>query len=197
MSGGAYAALGQDLHRHGLEYRNTDGLITGTVTDEGRVVLAHRDPAATAEMFAHSEDRTAYLALLQRFLDNADALGGILGGEPRSPRVLRHVLKLLRRERFSGTEQWLRAAVTSGRSYCRGTFRGACHGGDPARFRHARGGGRAPATPSAPSRHCSASSGCTSPRGGRRSGCSSRAAGSWASPPMARPSGPATPSWSR
>ncbi|MFF7578729.1 hypothetical protein ACFZBE_27720 [Streptomyces sp. NPDC008061] len=74
-----------------MEYRNTDGLITGTVTDEGRVVLAHRDPAATAEMFGHSEDRTAYLTLLQRFLDNADALGGILGGEPRSPRVRRHV----------------------------------------------------------------------------------------------------------
>ncbi|MFJ3275673.1 FAD-dependent oxidoreductase [Streptomyces sp. NBC_01707] len=91
VSGGAYAALGADLHRHGLEYRNTDGLITGTVTDEGRVVLAHRDPAATAEMFGHSEDRTAYLTLLQRFLDNADALGGILGGEPRSPRVRRHV----------------------------------------------------------------------------------------------------------
>ncbi|MGW1044660.1 phytoene desaturase family protein [Streptomyces sp. NPDC002547] len=125
VSGGAYAALGEDLHRHGLEYRNTDGLITGTVTDEGRVVLAHRDAAATAEMFSHSEDRIAYLTMLQRFLDNADALGGILGGEPRSPRVLRHVLKLLRRERFSGTEEWLRAAVTSGRSYCRGTFRGA------------------------------------------------------------------------
>ncbi|MFF0792758.1 phytoene desaturase family protein [Streptomyces spiralis] len=124
VSGGAYAALGEDLHRHGLEYRNTDGLITGTVTGEGRVVLAHRDPAATAEMFGHSEDRTAYLALLQRFLDNADALGGILGGEPRSPRVLRHVVKLLRRERFSGAEEWLRATVTSGRSYCRGTFRG-------------------------------------------------------------------------
>jgi len=52
VSGGAYAALGEDLHRHGLEYRNTDGLITGTVTDEGRVVLAHRDPAATAESSA-------------------------------------------------------------------------------------------------------------------------------------------------
>ena len=124
VSGPAYAALGADLHRHGLEYRNTDGLITGTVTDEGRVVLAHRDPAATAGTFAHPEDRTAYLALLRRFLDNADALGGILGGEPRSPQVLRHVVKLLRRERFSGTEEWLRATVTSGRSYCRGAFRG-------------------------------------------------------------------------
>ncbi|MGV9936303.1 phytoene desaturase family protein [Streptomyces olivaceoviridis] len=124
VSGRAYAALGKDLHRHGLEYRNTDGLVTGTVTDDGRVVLAHRDPAITAEAFGHAEDRAAYLAMLQRFLDNIDAVGGMLGDELRSPRVLRHIVRLLRRERFSGTEAWLRATVTSGRSYCRSAFRG-------------------------------------------------------------------------
>ncbi|CAM5452454.1 hypothetical protein SALBM311S_04572 [Streptomyces alboniger] len=86
MSGGAYALLGDELHRHGLEYRNTDGFVTGTVTDEGRVVLAHRDPGTTTEGFAHASDRDAYLAMLQRFLDNADAIGGFLGGDLRSPR---------------------------------------------------------------------------------------------------------------
>ncbi|GAA2874012.1 NAD(P)/FAD-dependent oxidoreductase [Streptomyces mexicanus] len=124
VSGGAYAALGPDLHRHGLRYRNTDGLVAGTVTDEGRVLLAHRDAAATAEAFGHAEDRAGYLAVLQRFLDNVDAVGGILGGEPRSPGALRNVVKLLRRERLRGTEAWLRDAVTSGRSYCRSAFRG-------------------------------------------------------------------------
>jgi phytoene dehydrogenase-like protein len=124
VSGGAYAALGEDLHRHGLEYRNTDGLVTGTVTDDGRVVLVHRDAAVTAQSFRHAEDGAAYLAMLQRFLDNAEAIGGLLGGEPRSPRALRHVAKLVRRERFTGTEAWLRATLTSGRSYCRSEFRG-------------------------------------------------------------------------
>ncbi|WP_406273637.1 NAD(P)/FAD-dependent oxidoreductase [Actinacidiphila glaucinigra] len=124
VSGGAYAALGEDLHRHGLEYRNGDGFVTGTVTDDGRVLLAHRDPATTAQAFAHAEDRAAYLAMLGRFLDNAEAIGGMLSGEPRSPRTLRHIAALLRRERLAGTEAWLRSALTSGRSYCRGVFRG-------------------------------------------------------------------------
>ncbi|WP_017240883.1 phytoene desaturase family protein [Streptomyces sp. SS] len=124
VSGPAYATLGEDLHRHGLEYRNTDGLVTGTVTDDGKVVLAHRDALTTAQGFAHSEDQAAYLAMLRRFLDNADAIGGLMGGEPRSPRTLGHLAKLLRRERLSGTEAWLRQALTSTRSYCRGEFRG-------------------------------------------------------------------------
>ncbi|MFC4472245.1 phytoene desaturase family protein [Streptomyces xiangluensis] len=124
VSGGAYALLGDELHRHGLEYRNTDGFVTGTVTDEGRVVLAHRDPGTTTEGFAHASDRDAYLAMLQRFLDNADAIGGFLGGDLRSPRILKSVARLVRRERFTGTEAWLRAALTSGRSYARSEFVG-------------------------------------------------------------------------
>jgi phytoene dehydrogenase-like protein len=124
VSGAAYAVLGHDLRRHGLQYRNTDGLMTGTVAADGRVVLAHRDPKATADEFAHPEDGTVYLAMLQRFLDNADAIGGFLGGELRSLSVLRHAVRLLRREGLAGTEAWLRDSVTSGRSYCRRAFRG-------------------------------------------------------------------------
>src|SRR5262245_2138161 len=44
VSGPAYAALGELLHRHGLEYRNTDGWFTASVADDGRVTRAHRDP---------------------------------------------------------------------------------------------------------------------------------------------------------
>src|SRR5215467_11273359 len=109
VCGAAYAVLGNDLHRHGLQYRNTDGLVTGTVAADG---------------FAHPEDGTAYLAMLQRFLDNAAAIGGFLGSELRSPWVLRHAVQLLRREGLGGTEAWLRDTVTSGRSYCRREFRG-------------------------------------------------------------------------
>src|SRR5262245_50794756 len=53
VCGAAYAVLGNDLHRHGLQYRNTEGLVTGTVADDRRVVLAHRDPKATADAFAY------------------------------------------------------------------------------------------------------------------------------------------------
>ncbi|NGO46394.1 phytoene desaturase family protein [Streptomyces ureilyticus] len=124
VSGAAYAALGPDLHRHGLRYLNTDAFVTATAADDGRVILAHRDPKATAAAFAHPEDTNAYLAMLQRFLDNADAIGGFLGSELRSPKVLRHAAALLRHEKLTGTETWLRDALTSGRSYCRREFRG-------------------------------------------------------------------------
>jgi hypothetical protein len=36
------------------------------VADDGRATLAHRDPERTAAGFAHAEDRSAYLAMLQR-----------------------------------------------------------------------------------------------------------------------------------
>lgn len=124
VSGGAYQALGEDLHRHGLRYRNTDGPVTATVTDSGRVAVAHRDPGRTAEEFARPEDGTAYLAMLQAFADNADLIGGLMGGEPRSTAALRTAVRLLRRQRVRGTEALVRDAVTSGRSYCRRTFEG-------------------------------------------------------------------------
>ena len=44
VSGPAYATLGERLHQHGLEYRNTDGWVTASVADDGRATLAHRDP---------------------------------------------------------------------------------------------------------------------------------------------------------
>jgi phytoene dehydrogenase-like protein len=44
VSGPAYAVLGEPLHRHGLEYRNTDGWVTASVDDDGRATFAHRDP---------------------------------------------------------------------------------------------------------------------------------------------------------
>src|SRR5258708_4448915 len=40
VSGPAYAALGELLHRHGLEYRNTDGWVTASVADDGRATFA-------------------------------------------------------------------------------------------------------------------------------------------------------------
>src|SRR5262249_32637139 len=107
-----------------LQYRNTDGLVTGTVAADGRVVLAHRDPKATADGFAHREDGTAYLAMLQRFLDNAAAIGGFPGRGMGSAGGVRPPGPPLRREGPGGTEAWLRDTVTSGRSYCRREFRG-------------------------------------------------------------------------
>ncbi|MFE2449381.1 FAD-dependent oxidoreductase, partial [Streptomyces sp. NPDC059426] len=96
VSGPAYARLGERLRRHGLEYRNTDGWVTASVADGGRVTLAHRDPRRTAEGFAHDGDRAAYLAALGRLGDNMAAIGGLMSGEFRSPAVFRPAAALLR-----------------------------------------------------------------------------------------------------
>ncbi|GGN10351.1 hypothetical protein GCM10011578_036030 [Streptomyces fuscichromogenes] len=113
------------------------------------MALADRDPEKTAAAFTHWKDGAAYLAILQRLLDSADAIGGFPGSKPRSPQVLRYT-------------------VTSGRSCCRREFHGdeadllwvpwlphagaarprlpRAHGPDPgrdrARLRPAVGGGR-------------------------------------------------------
>ena len=124
VSGPAYAALGELLHQHGLEYRNTDGWVTASVADDGRATFAHRDPERTAAEFAHAEDRSAYLAMLQRLGENMASIGGLLGSEVRSLAVVRHACGLARSGGLRGAEWWLRAAVTSGRAYLRRDFRG-------------------------------------------------------------------------
>lgn len=124
LSGPAYAALGADLHRHGLEYCNTEDLVTASVDDAGNVVMAHRDPALTAAGFENAADRAAYLAALGRFVDNADKVGGLLGTELRSWSAVRLGLSLLRDIGRKPGEAWARDVLTSGRSYCRSNFRG-------------------------------------------------------------------------
>ncbi|MEQ0558313.1 NAD(P)/FAD-dependent oxidoreductase [Amycolatopsis sp. NEAU-NG30] len=119
VSGPAYAALGDDLHRLGLEYRNTDGWVTASVADDGRTTYAHRDPERTAARFADGRDRDTYLAALNGFLEIAEPFGTLMASELRSVAALRAGAKLARRTRL------LRDAVTSGRSFCRREFRGS------------------------------------------------------------------------
>ncbi|NAZ77793.1 FAD-dependent oxidoreductase [Kineococcus sp. T13] len=123
-TGGAYAALGADLHRHGLRYANSDGVLTASVADDGRVTLAHRDPAQTAAGFADPADASTYLAQLERFGRSAAAVGALLGGELRSPAALRPALQLLRINGLRGTEGWVRDAVSGARAFTAREYRG-------------------------------------------------------------------------
>nr|BFE66394.1 NAD(P)/FAD-dependent oxidoreductase [Dactylosporangium thailandense] len=124
LAGPAFARLRQPLAEHGLRYHNTEAWLCASVADDGRVTVAHRDPAVTADGFAVSADRTAYLASLRRLGDNIGPIAGLMGSEPRSPTLLRHVAGLLRIGGRTGVESWLRSTVTSGRGYVRATFRG-------------------------------------------------------------------------
>ncbi len=122
-AGAAYASLGPDLHRHGLEYCNTDGAVTASVSDRG-AVIAQRDPAATAECLEHPADRRAYLQMLADMEAWAPHVFGTLGSEMTDRALVRLGAGALRGLRRSGLDDLLRASVQSGRASCRERFAG-------------------------------------------------------------------------
>lgn len=131
VTGGAYAALGEDLHRHGLEYCNAEDKVTASVAPDGRVVIAHRDVARTVESFEHPEDRDAYTQMLDALGADMDVIGGLLGMELRGPRSLPvgtgaagSGVQLFRRGGVKRVEDWARAGLSGGRRWMRRSFRG-------------------------------------------------------------------------
>ncbi|MGF6835948.1 phytoene dehydrogenase-like protein [Paenarthrobacter sp. TE4293] len=130
VSGGAYAALGKELHARGLEYCNTTAEVTASVaadpaTGAHRVVIAHRDPGETAAAFKVPADQAAYLAMLDDLGRNADTVFGAFGAELRSfSDVAKIVLGAVRRGRLKATELFVRDSVMSGRNYTRSRFDG-------------------------------------------------------------------------
>ncbi|HYH33294.1 MAG TPA: NAD(P)/FAD-dependent oxidoreductase [Pseudonocardia sp.] len=124
VTGPVYTELGADLHRHGLSYANTDGPLTATVAEDGSVTTAHRDVEETVAGFAEPADRDAYRAALHRFGAHADRIGGLLGGEVRSPEVLGPLWGLARSGGRAELEAYAREVATSGRAWLRGRFRG-------------------------------------------------------------------------
>ncbi len=124
VTGGAYAALGDDLARHGLEYRNTDDLVTAAVAADGTTTVGYRDPVKTAAGFTHAADARRYLAMLDRLSADLDSLGGLLGTELRGLGALRPLAGIARRGKLTGLEHWARDTVTSGRAFSRREFDG-------------------------------------------------------------------------
>ena len=124
VSGGAYATLGKALEARGLEYANTDGALTGSIST-GRAALAYRDAATTAEGFEHPEDRDAYLAMMAQMGDRANLVFGLLGSEVRSGTAVKLALGSLRTEKVKGMLGLARDAVMSGRAFGRDRFVGS------------------------------------------------------------------------
>ena len=142
VSGPAYAALGELLHRHGLEYRNTDDWVTASVADDGRATFAHRDPERTAAEFAHAEDRVR--------LSRHAATAGREHGVDRRPAgqrsgaslaLVRHTFGLVRSGGLRGAEWRLArrspaatrtlAGTSAARRSTTCTRRGCCMPGSP------------------------------------------------------------------
>jgi phytoene dehydrogenase-like protein len=124
VSGGAYAALGPSLHKHGLAYRNSDDAVTASVSGADKVVIAYRDVQKTASALELAHDQDAYLAMLSDLGRNADIAFGALGAELRSPSVMKLALKMLGRNKIAGTESFVREALMSGRAFVRNKFDG-------------------------------------------------------------------------
>lgn len=122
-TGGAYAELGADLARHGLEYRNTDGPLTASIGPDS-LVVAHRDPQRTAEGFADPADGSAYLTALERMGADLDVIGELLGTELRSPAAAGPLWRLWRRRGRAGLENWARDTAMSGRAWSERNFTG-------------------------------------------------------------------------
>ncbi|MGR0160580.1 phytoene desaturase family protein [Paenarthrobacter nitroguajacolicus] len=130
VSGGAYSALGKELHARGLEYCNTAGPVTASVaadpaTGAQRVVIALRDPDGTAAAFEALGDQAAYMAMLDDLGRNAGTVFGAFGAELRSfAEVAKIAFGAVRRGRFRGTESFVRDSVMSGRNFVRSRFDG-------------------------------------------------------------------------
>ncbi|RBM02623.1 dehydrogenase [Glutamicibacter soli] len=131
VSGPGYAALGEDLHRHGLRYRNTEDAGTQWVTAsigtdaEGRRLtsMATRDPKATADLFENDGDRLAYLQMMEEFGAQAPVVFGALGSEMTWPALAKLGFKALRMG-VGNAQNLVRQALMSGRNYTRSRFAG-------------------------------------------------------------------------
>jgi phytoene dehydrogenase-like protein len=124
VTGPVYAEFGAALHRHGLEYRNTEGPLTATASDDGQVALAHRDLETTVAGFAEPADRQAYRDAIARFGAHAAQIGGLLGAELHSRDVLAPLWRLGANGGRAELRAYLRDTATSGRGWLRGRFRG-------------------------------------------------------------------------
>lgn len=123
VTGGAYASLGDDLHRHGLRYANAERAVTASVSDRG-TALADRDPEVTAAGFEHPADRSAYAAMLAELEQRAPHVFGALGSELRTRDLARLGAGAARGLGVGGLAELARVALQSGRGLVRERFRG-------------------------------------------------------------------------
>lgn len=124
VSSPAYGALGTALHEHGLEYANTDDLVTASVGDDGRVAVAHRDPVRTAASMEVESDRRAYGEMLEVLGRRAGVVFGALGAELAPTTLGRLAVSSMRQLRVTGSAELLRDGVSSGLAYLHRHFAG-------------------------------------------------------------------------
>jgi phytoene dehydrogenase-like protein len=118
---GAFAELGDEL---GMEYVETPEETTANVRGDGRVVIAYRDPARTAEGL-DARDRDAYLRELDHFGATIGIVGALLGSELHGPGSARLASTLAMRLRRRGTLAFGAEVLASARSWFETRFAGS------------------------------------------------------------------------
>jgi len=120
----AYAELGDELHRRGLEYVNTE-LPTATAFPDGHAMFLQTTMDANAAEFDRfaSGDGAAWQRQFEEFMANADLSFGVLGTELWSARGLGLGQKMLRRFGRHGLLEFAGHALSTCRDWTTGTFR--------------------------------------------------------------------------
>jgi phytoene dehydrogenase-like protein len=120
----AYAELGDELRRRGLEYVNTDHP-TATAFPDGRAMFLSTTMDANVAEFDRFAvgDGTAWQRQFEEFMANADLSFGVLGTELWSPGGLGLGQKMLRRFGRHGLLEFAGHALSTCRDWTTGTFR--------------------------------------------------------------------------
>jgi phytoene dehydrogenase-like protein len=126
----AYAELGDELHRRGLEYLNTDLPTASAFPDGTSAFLTTSLESNVAELDRHaSGDGAAWARMFEEFMANADLSFGVLGAELWSPAGLGLGRQALRRFGRRGLLAYLSDALVSCRDWLGETFESdAAHG---------------------------------------------------------------------
>lgn len=119
----AYAELGDELHRRGLEYLNTD-LPTATAFPDGEAMFLQTSLEANVAEFDrhHVGDGAAWAAQFESFMASADLSFGVLGTELWSPAGLSLGQRTLRRFGRRGMLAFAGGALATCRDWTQATF---------------------------------------------------------------------------
>ncbi len=120
----AYAELGDELHRRGLEYVNTE-LPTATAFPDGRAMFLSTTMEANVAEFERfaAGDGGAWQRQFEEFMANADLSFGVLGTELWSPGGLGLGRRMLRRFGRHGLLGFAGHALSTCRDWTTATFR--------------------------------------------------------------------------
>lgn len=120
----AFAALGSDLARHGLEFCNTKAP-TGVVLPDGRHLILTGDRAANIAAFdaAAAGDGASFQREMDRFGANAGFVFGLLGGQLWSLATMKLVAREAWKRGLRGLASFFGEALVSARPYLETRYR--------------------------------------------------------------------------